>query len=251
MKKPKPETSSRPLQKSVADTWQLYRGRLHQILVATFPPLALIVLLRWLSDDYTGDQYGAVRGLITIFNTMLLARLVTVGWQRKEVRLLPFYNGVMSRYLSGAGLLIVLVAHTLPLLAGVLLLGLVLVGQATAAWLLLILPLCAAGLLIALHASFSLFAMMDDMSLTVLQSLRISGRLARRYARPLILRVFGALGVVAVFGGFIVWLGGTVAPALQSEQTQLFVDAILSWILTPFVFCYGATVYKKLLEAHE
>ena len=92
MKKPKPETSSRPLQKSVADTWQLYRGRLHQILVATFPPLALIVLLRWLSDDYTGDQYGAVIGLITIFNTMLLARLVTVGWQRKEVRLLPFFN---------------------------------------------------------------------------------------------------------------------------------------------------------------
>ncbi len=251
MKKPKTETTVRPLQKSLADTWQLYCSRLRQILVATFAPLALVVLLRWLTDDYTGDQYGAVIGLITIFNTMLLARLVTVGWDRKEVRLLPFYNGVMSRYLSGAGLLFVLIAHSIPLLAGILLLGLVLVGQASVLWLLLIIPLCIIGFLIALHASFSLFALMDDLSISVMQSLRISGRLARRYYRPLIWRMFAGIALVGIFGAVIVWAGGTIAPALQSGQTQLFVDALLSWVLTPIVFCYGAIAYKKLLEAHE
>ena len=250
--KPTPEKiRDRPLRGSVAAAWRMYRSRVRSILVATIAPLGLIVLLRWLSDDYTGDQYSLVIGLISIFNTMLLARLAVVGWHKKEAGLLTYFNGVMSRYLSGVGLMVLLVAHSVPLVAGIFFVGLVSVGQASLWWLGLIIPLCIFGIALLLHASFALFALMDDMSLGVFQALRISGRLARRYYRPLLVRALGGLGVLVALGIVIIFVGMAAAPAMQSPQTQLVVDAVLSWLFTPILFCYGATVYQKLIEAYE
>lgn len=251
MSRDKQHRSKSVLGGSVKDAWRLYVDRFASILRATFAPLALITLLSWLTDDYTGNQYAVTIGLISVFNTMLLARLVTVGWDPRDVRAIQYYNGVMSRYFSGFGLLSLLALHCLPLLAAMLLLGIVFVGQIGAVWLVLILPLILSGVAIALHASFSIFALMDDMSLTVLQSLRISGRLARRYYRQILVRAGGAICAAIALGWILLLIGNGFAPYLQSAQTQLFVNAGLSWILTPLVFCYGAIVYKRLLEAYE
>lgn len=245
------EKSSAPLRRSLVAAWHLYRKRIRSILVATFFPLGLIVLLRWLSDDYTGDQYSVVIGLVSIFNTMLLVRLVTVGWSRKQVKLVAYYNGVMSRYLSGIGLMAVVAVHSLPLLAGILLLGLVAVSQLSAGWLVLILPLVLFGLAAIMYVSFALFAMMDDLSVSVMQSIRISGRLVRRYARPLVGRALAGAAIMLGVGLLLAWIGTGLAPSLQSPQSQLLVDALLSWLLTPLVFCYGAVVYQRLIEAYE
>ena len=249
--KPNSPQANRPLRGSLKASFKLYWKQLRTILITTLLPLLIIFALRLLSDDYTGDQYSTLIGLVSVFNTLLLARLVTVGRDAKAVKLLPYYNGVMSRYLSGVGLIMMIAVYSAPLLVSLLLMGLIAVDQLAVGWLALIIPFFIIGIGTSLLASLSIFAFMDDLSVNVIQTLRISGRVVRRYFRPLIGRAIGAVVCVIVFGVAMVYFGTLIAPVLQSARVQLIADAVLSWIFTPFVFCYGAVIYRRLIEAYE
>lgn len=246
-----PTDQSPPLKGSLRLAISQYVVGLRAILSATFLPLLCIAALRYLSDDYTGDQYSLLIGLISIFVTMVLARLALTGWDRKTVRLLALYNAILSRYLSGIGLVALFALHIAPAAGGLFIVVLTVLQQIPAIWVLAGIPLLIVGGGLLLHAVFALYALMDDMALSVMQAFRISGRLARRYWRPIVWRAVVAMLVVFSTAIALGWLGTWAAPFIQDAWAQLVLDALLGWVITPFAFVYVATIYQRLVEAYE
>lgn len=242
---------SSPLRGVVRGSFLGYWRALPRMLRASVWPLLLIFLLRWLSDDKTGDQYSLVISLISVFVTMLLARIAVHGWEPKEVRIIALYNAVLTRYLSGFGLLASTIVLGLPVLSAFLLGGLVLLGQVPMWVLAIAIPLGLLGLPLLIGSSFAMFAMMDDMELSVWQSFRVSNRLAWRFKWPLLRSLtIVSLGLV-LFLAFVIWLGALISPDLQTPSQQLIVDALVGWLVTPYVFELWGTVYQRLVEAYE
>lgn len=240
-----------PLRGVIRGSFLAYWRVLSRMLRASFWPLLFIFLLRWLSDDKTGDQYSLVISLISVFVTMLLARIAVHGWEPKEIRTIALYNAVLSRYLSGFGLLASYIVLGLPVLSAFLLGGLIVLGQIPLWVLAIAVPLGLLGLPLLIGSSFAMFALMDDMELSVWQSLRVSNRLTWKFKWPLI-RALAVIGLgLVIFLGLIVWVGGLIAPDLQSPAQQLILDTLTGWLITPYIFELWGTVYQRLVENYE
>lgn len=216
----------------------------------TLLPILAIAWARAASGDYTGAQYSILIGLLTALMSMSLARLAVSG-KPKRIGLVSFYNAILSRYLSGVGLLILAAALTLPALALFLAAGVAVTGTLPLWSLIITVPLTLIATALAVGGAFALFALMDDMEISVVQAYRVSYRLTRRYWLPL-LRVLAIvfIAVIIIFGltGLI---SQSAAEALQNPQWQIVYDALVSLILTPFIFTLWARVYERMVEAYE
>lgn len=216
----------------------------------TFLPILGIAWARAASEDYTGAQYSILIALLTALMSMALARLAVSG-KPKRIGLVSFYNAILSRYLSGVGLLILAAALTLPALALFLAAGVAVTGTLPLWSLIITVPLTLLATALAVGGAFALFALMDDMEISVVQAYRVSYRLTRRYWLPLLrvlLIVFVAVIVVFALIGLI---SQPAAEALQNPQWQIVYDALVSLILTPFIFTLWARVYERMVEAYE
>jgi hypothetical protein len=216
----------------------------------TFLPILGIAWARAASEDYTGAQYSILIGLLTALMSMSLARLAVSG-KPKHIGLVSFYNAILSRYLSGVGLLILAAALTLPALALFLAAGVAVTGTLPLWSLIISVPLTLFATALAVGGAFALFALMDDMEISVVQAYRVSYRLSRRYWLPL-LRVLAILcvAVIVVFA-LMGLISQSAAEALQNPQWQIVYDALVSLILTPFIFTLWARVYERMVEAYE
>jgi|GEM_PF-6293534 len=245
------QAQKKPLKGVIWRAITSYRRTLRPMMVATFPLIFIIGLLRWLTDDYTGDQYATLIILVAAFSTFVATRIAVVGWDWRKVRLIAFYNGLMGRYLSVLGLLAVSVVIAIPLIGGLFLAGLSLVAGGTRWWALPALALMAGGFVLFARCSLALYALADDMEISVLQAFQISNRLVKRFFWPYALRLlaigFAVMLVAVVFGV----LGSLVAIWLQDASTQLAIDLLGSWLITPFLLFIMARQYEALVENYE
>ncbi|MEI7818569.1 MAG: hypothetical protein WCI47_00460 [bacterium] len=241
----------KPLAGSLSRALTKYPKLFRPIMVATFIPVFMVGVLRWLTDDYTGDQYAVLIILIAIFSSFAATRIAVAGWDWKNVRLMAFYNGVMMRYLSAIGLMASLLILNTPLIGGILLTGLVVVSEVSK-WLILpSLLLLAAGIVITIRSSLALYALADDMELSVLQALQISNRLTKRLFWPYAWR-FGLVGGLVLLGSIgLVTVGGFISSSIQSTQLQLIIDLAGGWLVTPFLLFIIASLYASMVEAYE
>ncbi len=235
------------IRETLASYWRVWRT----MLIATLPPILLIALLRLLTDDSTGDQYNTLIALISIFTTALVVRISVAGWNRKQIRTIPYYSGVMMRLLSVIGLVAIYVIASLPALAGFVLVGLILVKELAVGWMVLAGPIFGLGLVLMLMLSLALYALMDDMSLTVAQAFRVSLRLTRRYFWPVVRFWLLMLAIATVLVGVFIVLSRYTPLAMQDLRLQILLDGLVSWIITPFILFIGAVVYKRLVEDYE
>lgn len=242
---------ARPLKGSLRMALSSYRTVIRSMLLATLTPLVIIGLFRLASDDYTGDEYSILIGLISLFTTLLIARIATVGWDRKATKLSALYSAVMSRLLAGIGLFMIVVVHTLPLIIGVLLLGVSLVGEVSI-W--VALPgvlLILVGFFLLIGQSFAIFSLMEDLSLSVWQSYRISLRLTRRNWKGLAWRALVAMVIFSLIAVGLTFAGALLAGPLQNPFVAIVVDGALSWIITPFVIFYLSILFRRLVQSYE
>ncbi len=249
----KPRTSKQPspLKRTVWLALTSYRTVIRSMLTATIWPILLIALLRFFSDDQTGDQYSLVIGLISIFTTLVIARVALYGWDRRATKLGAFYSTVMSRYLAGVGASLLILLHSLPFLLGLILIGLVAVGE-TAAW--VVVPgvaLFLLGFYLLVCAGFSIFALMQDLTLTVWQAYRVAIRVSWRFWRPLSWRVFVGALILLVVTVALVYLGALLGNYTANGLAALVIDTIVSWLVTPLILFYLAVVFRRLVEAYE
>lgn len=245
---PKPVS---PLKRTAWLALTSYRTVVRSMLTATVWPILLIALLRFFSDDQTGDQYALVIGLISIFTTLVIARIALHGWDRKQIKLGAFYSTVMSRYLAGVGVCLLILVHSLPFLFGLILIGLAAVGEASR-W--VVLPgvtLFFLGFYLLVCAGFSVFALMHDLTLTVGQAYRVAMRVSWRYWRTLSWRVFVGALVFLVVTVALVYVGALLGNYTANAAASLVIDAIVSWLVTPLILFYLAVVFRHLVEAYE
>lgn len=233
------------------EAWQHYIHYLGRYIRAGLPIILLIALARFMTTDYTGDQYALVITLLSALLSMLLARLAVAGWEPKRVKLIGLYNALMSRYISALGLLVLALTFAIPLLGGFLAVGVAIIGDLARWSLILSIPLLVAGFFLALAASFALFALVDDMQLTVFESFRISFRLARRFIYPLAI-----LAALLMIAGIAVAVAVSVVAApltdyLQDLRWQVFLDAGFGLVVSPLFFSLWSRVYSRMVEAYE
>ena len=231
--------------------WKKYVSQWQKLLLASLPPILLIAALRWLSDDQTGAQYDIIIAGLSLFTTMLIVRLAVAGWDRKKVTLIAYYNGVMLRFISAIGLSAVYTVLSVPALGGLVVSGLALTKDLPVWVLIISLPLALIGVLLMAGGSLALFAMLDDMSLTVMQAYRVSFKLTRQFWRPVVKLLALAGFVLVMLGAVIVILSQRTPLSLQDPQLQIWIDAAISWLITPIVLCLVAAVYQRLVEAYE
>lgn len=248
-KKPTRKTSvlRGTVRETLASYWRIWRT----MLLATLPPVILIAVLRLLTDDSTGDQYNALIALISIFTTALVVRISVAGWDRKQIRTIPYYSGVMMRLLSVIGLVAIYVMASLPALAGFVLVGLILVRELAVGWIVVALPIFGFGVALMLTLSLALYALMDDMSLTVAQAFRVSLRLTRRYFWQIVRFWLIMLAIAGVIIGVFIIASSYTPLAMQDLRLQVLLDGLVSWIVTPFILYIGSVVYKRLVEDYE
>ena len=240
-----------PLRRSLIRTLKRYPSILRGMLVATFWPVLIISGFRYFSDDYTGNQYSVIIGLISIFTTLLIARVAVVGWDWRQTKLPTLYSQVMGRYISGIGLMMLLVVHALPLIGGLLLLGFSFNADVSRWLLVTAICLLLLGTIAFAMAGFAPFAFMEDLSLTIWQSYRVSIKLAQRYWRVLWWRIIIALiGFLAVIVG-LVYIGQFLSPYLQDPVVGLVFDALSSWLITPLIIFYIANIFQALVQDYE
>lgn len=230
--------------KSLASQWR-------RVLLASIFPILLIALLRWLSDDQTGAQYDVLIAIISLFTTMVIIRIAVAGWDRPKVKLIAYYNGVMMRILSVIGLSAIFICLSVPALGGFILVGLSLVREISLAWLILTIPLTLSGMILMLGSSFAIYAILDDMSLTVMQAYRVSWRLARQYWKPLTRFAIGFILSLALVAFVLAFVSRWTPLSLQDPQLQIVLDALISWLITPIILFIFAAVYQRLLEDYE
>lgn len=218
---------------------------------AVLAPTLLIAIARFMTTDYTGDQYAVIIALISAFISLALARIAVAGWDRRKVGLMSLYNALMSRYLSAVGLLATALFLTLPALIGFLGAGVAIVGDLARWSLILFIPVLVFGVLLTLSGSFALLALCDDMSLKVMQTFRVSFRLTRRFLWPLVRLVFILAAIVIV--GFIIvsYITAPLVEFLQDLRWQIVLDGVVSLVVSPFIFSLWSRVYNRMVENYE
>lgn len=235
----------------LVEALQHYKKNLRPMLVATFLPLLMIGSLRMLTDDRTGEQYNVLIALLGVFTSMILVRIAVAGWDWRKVKLLAFYNGIMARYLSVIGLTAIYILMSLPSVGAIILAGVSLIGELPRWVLLPVVPIGIVGGWLIIWGSFALYALMDDMELSVFQAFRVSGKLAisRRWV---LLRLIGALLLVALLIGVLVYAISQWLPEyFQDSQFQLVLDGFINWLLAPLGVCLMASIYRRLVEHYE
>lgn len=233
------------------ESLKYYVSHLGRFIRAGLPLVLLIALARFMTTDYTGDQYALIITLISALLSMVLARIAVAGWDTKKVTLLSLYNALMGRYISTLGLFIITLMFAVPVLGGFLAVGVAVIGDLARWSLVLSLPLLLFGFFVALGASFALFALMDDMQLTVIEAFRVSFRLVRKFIRPV--AILAALLVVV---GVMILIAVSIVAApltdlLQDLRWQVVLDAVVSLLITPLFFSLWSRVYNRMVEAYE
>ncbi|MCC7543835.1 hypothetical protein IT415_04040 [bacterium] len=219
--------------------------------VALFPPLFVIGLFRWLTDDYTGDQYALLIMLTSAFSTFVVARVAVVGWDMQQLRPLALYNSIMSRYFSALGLFVIASFFTIPMLGGLILSGLVLVADVSKWILVLSLPLLVGGFVLMSRIALALYALADDMDITVAQAFQISSRITKQHYLAYIWRLL-LIGALIIGGSIALALVGTlVNNHIQDAIVQLSIDLFGGWLITPLLIFLMARLYQGLVEAYE
>lgn len=218
---------------------------------AGLPLVLLIMLARFMTTDYTGDQYALIITLLSALLSMVFTRIAVVGWDTKKIKLLSLYNGLMGRYISALGLLILTFVFALPLLGSFIAVGVAIIGDLARWSLILSIPLLIVGFFLALAASFALFALMDDMQLSVLEAFRVSVRLVRHFISSV--AIFAALLIVV---GVLVLVGLSLVATpltdiLQDLRWQVVGDAVVSLLITPLLFTLWGRVYNHMVESYE
>lgn len=235
----------------IVESLKYYWSHLGRYIRAGLPLVILIALARFMTTDYTGDQYALIITLLSALLSMVLARIAVAGWDTKKVKLLSLYNALMGRYISTLGLFILTLMFAVPLLGGFLAVGVAVIGDLARWSLIFSLPLLVFGFFVALAASFALFALMDDMQLTVFQAFRVSFRLVRKFIRPV--AILAALLVVA---GVCILIAISIAATpltdlLQDLRLQVVLDSVVSLVITPLLFSLWSRVYNRMVEAYE
>jgi hypothetical protein len=228
-----------------------YASHLSRFIRAGLPLVLLIALARFMTTDYTGDQYALIITLISALLSMVLARIAVNGWDTKKVKLLSLYNALMGRYISTLGLFILTLMFAVPVLGGFLAVGVAIIGDLARWSLIFSLPLLVFGFFLALAASFALFALMDDMQLTVIEAFRVSFRLTRKFLRPVailaaLLVIVGVLLLILVSA-----IAAPITDLLQDLRWQVVLDAVVSLLVTPLLFSLWSRVYNRMVEAYE
>ena len=243
--------TDRPLRRVIWSALRAYPKTARGIMVATFPLVLSIGILRWLTDDYTGDQYAVLIILIAAFSTLVAARIAVAGWNWRETRLLALYNGLMMRYLSALGLLAVAIISAIPFIGGFFLGGLVLVSGWSRWWMIPALAIVCLGYVVVVRTSLALYALADDMELSVLQAYRISNRITKQNFWAYAWRLASLGGAVMVLALFFGIAGAAIAGYIQDASTQLVIDLLGSWLITPLLIFVLARLYQALVEAYE
>ncbi len=235
----------------IVESLKYYWSHLGRYIRAGLPLALLIVLARFMTTDYTGDQYALIITLLSVLLSMVLARIAVAGWDTKKVKLLSLYNALMGRYISTLGLFILTLMFAVPLLGGFLAVGVAVIGDLARWSLIFSLPLLVFGFFVALAASFALFALMDDMQLTVIQAFRVSFRLVRKFIRPVAM-----LAALLVAAGVLILIALSIVAApltdlLQDLRLQAVLDGVVSLVITPLLFSLWSRVYNRMVEAYE
>lgn len=233
------------------ESLKYYISHLGRFVRAGLPLVLLIALARFMTTDYTGDQYALIITLLSALLSMVMARIAVTSWDTKKVTLLSLYNGLMGRYISTLGLFIVTLMFSVPVLGGFLAVGVAVIGDLARWSLIFSLPLLLFGFFVALGASFALFALMDDMRLTVIEAFRVSFRLVRKFIRPVailaaLLVIVGVLMLIAVS-----IVAAPLTDLLQDLRWQVVLDAVVSLLITPLFFSLWSRVYNRMVEAYE
>lgn len=233
------------------ESLKYYASHLGRFIRAGLPLVVLIALARFMTTDYTGDQYALIITLISALLSMVLARIAVAGWDTKKVKLLSLYNALMGRYISTLGLFIITLMFAVPVLGGFLAVGVAVIGDLARWSLIFSLPLLLFGFFVALGASFALFALMDDMQLTVIEAFRVSFRLVRKFIRPV-----AFLAALLVVVGVMILIAVSIVAApltdlLQDLRWQVVLDAVVSLLITPLFFSLWSRVYNRMVEAYE
>ncbi len=219
--------------------------------VALFLPLTLIGLFRVMTDDYTGNQYALLIILVSIFASFVVARVAVIGWDMQKLRPLELYNSIMSRLLSIVGLWIIAMFFAVPMIAGLFLTGLSLVADVSKLVLILSLPLLFGGALLLSRVALAMYALADDMDITVAQAFQISSRITKRFYWAYLWRFFG-IGALIILGSIVLFMiGALISGYIQDAQVQLFLDLFGGWLFTPFFIFLFARLYQGLVEAYE
>lgn len=216
----------------------------------TIVPILFIAWARFSSEDLSGSQNSVLIALLTVFISMVMARLAVSG-RPKSVRLLAFYNGIMSRYLSAIGLIVIGFGLILPALGSVLSVGVALARSLPLWTLIFTLPLAGMFSAIAIGGGFALFALMDDMSISVAGAYRVSYRLARKFWLPLLRLLLILAGLVFVIFAAAYFLPSRVVEVMQEPFWQIWLEALVSLALTPLLFTLWARVYERMVEHYE
>jgi len=235
----------------IVESLKYYWSHLGRYIRAGLPLALLIVLARFMTTDYTGDQYALIITLLSVLLSMVLARIAVAGWDTKKVKLLSLYNALMGRYISTLGLFILTLMFAVPLLGGFLAVGVAVIGDLARWSLIFSLPLLVFGFFVALAASFALFALMDDMQLTVIQAFRVSFRLVRKFIKPVAM-----LAALLVAAGVLILIALSIVAApltdlLQDLRLQAVLDGVVSLVITPLLFSLWSRVYNRMVEAYE
>ncbi len=243
--------NSVPLKRVLWRAIREYPRHWRALTVATFLPIACVGILRWMTEDLTGDQYALLIILISMYSTFLTARVAVAGWDMRKVKVMTLYSTVMLRYLSAIGLLVVISLFALPFVGGLFLSGITLLG-AFSRWLLLItVPLSLIGILLISRAGLALFALADDMEVTVLEAFQISSRITKRYFWQYFWRIM-AVGALVVAGSLaLTLLGSLIGKDIQDPVVQLCIDLFGSWLFSPFFIFLLSRLYQALVEAYE
>jgi len=235
----------------VTESFKYYVSHLGRYIRAGLPIVLLIALARFMTTDYTGDQYALIITLLSALLSMVMARIAVADWEPKKVKLLSLYNALMGRYLSVLGLLIVTLMFAVPLLGGFLAVGVAIVGDLARWSLVLSIPILIVGFFLALGASFALFALVDDMSRSVVEAFRVSFRLVRKFIRP-VASLAAWIFIVSVLI-FIVLsqLSTPLTDYLQDLRWQVLLDAVVSLAVSPLLFSIWSRVYNRMVEAYD
>lgn len=247
------EVSSRqsPLRQLLWRAIRDYPQSWRPMTVALFLPLALIGAFRVMTDDYTGNQYALLIILTSIFASFVAARVAVIGWDMQKLRPLELYNSIMSRFLSIVGLWVVATLFAVPMIAGLFLTGLSLVADVSKLVLLLSLPLLVGGALLLSRVALAMYALADDMDITVAQAFQISSRITKRFYWAYLWRLI-CIGIMIVLGSIVLFMIGTlISGYIQDAQVQLFLDLFGGWLFTPFFIFLFARLYQGLVEAYE
>lgn len=228
-----------------------YATHLGRFVRAGLPLVVLIALARFMTTDYTGDQYALIITLLSALLSMVMARIAVTSWDTKKVTLLTLYNALMGRYISTLGLFILTLMFSVPVLGGFLAVGVAVIGDLARWSLIFSLPLLVFGFFVALGASFALFALMDDMRLTVIEAFRVSFRLVRKFIRPvaILAALLATVGVLMLIAVSI--LAAPLTDLLQDLRWQVVLDAVVSLLITPLFFSLWSRVYNRMVEAYE